>query len=98
MAFNILDKSEKVVIEEPIKIGDDNPVTKYKAKSDGRTFWAYNDLEVFYEDERLYHALDEIARLKKMLQYEDCCEHDPVNSTGKYTTCKKCGMVLQMKP
>ena len=61
------DSSEKKVIEEPIKIGDDEEVTKYQAESDGRMYWAYNGCEVFYPGERLYHALDEIAKLKKLL-------------------------------
>lgn len=64
-----LDRSEKVPIAGPIKIGDDEPVTKYRAESDGRTFWAYNGSEVFYDYERMYHALDEIWRL--MQEAED---------------------------
>ena len=57
------DSSEKKIIAGPIVIGDDDPVTKYRAESDDRTFWAYNGSEVFYEGDRLYHALDEIDRL-----------------------------------
>ncbi len=59
----MFDNSEKKVIGGPITIDDDEPVTKYRAESDGRTFWAYNGMEVFYEDERFYGALDEIWRL-----------------------------------
>lgn len=62
-----LDMSEKKKIGGPIIAGDDNPVTKYQAGSDERKFWAYNELEVFYEGERLYHALDEIERLQGMI-------------------------------
>ena len=61
-----LDRSKKEVIAGPITIGDDDSVTKYKAE--GRTFWAYNGMEVFYEDERLYAALDEIVRLETELE------------------------------
>ena len=60
--MHVFDKSHKE-IGGPITIGDDDPVTKYRAESDGRTFWAYNGMEVFYEDERMYAALDEIERL-----------------------------------
>ena len=62
--MNALDDSKKTVIAGPITIGDDDPVTKYQAESDGRTFWAYNGMEVFYEDERFYHALDKIWALE----------------------------------
>jgi len=63
--MNFFDNSKKTIIAGPITIGDDDPVTKYRTESDGRTFWAYNGMEVFYEDERMYHALDEICRLNK---------------------------------
>lgn len=60
----VFDRSEKVVIAGPITIGDDEPVTKYRSTEDpDRTFWAYNGSEVFYEDERMYHALDMIWKL-----------------------------------
>lgn len=62
-----LDMSNKKNIGGPIIVGDDNPITKYQAWSDERKFWAYNEFEVFYEGERLYHALDEIERLQGML-------------------------------
>lgn len=61
---NVFDRSEKKVIAGPITLGDDAPVTKYRAESDGRTFWAYNSMEVFYEGERLYAALDRIVELE----------------------------------
>jgi len=60
----VFDKSNKVIIAGPITIGDDEPVNKYRVESDGRTFWAYNGMEVFYEDERLYGALDRIEALE----------------------------------
>jgi hypothetical protein len=60
----VFDLSEKEVIGGPITLEDDDPVTKYRAASDGRTFWAYNRSEVFYEDERMYAALDEIEHLR----------------------------------
>lgn len=63
----IFDRSEKKVIAGPLTIGGDAPVTKYKAESDGRTFWAYNGSEVFYEDERLYAAFDRIVELETRL-------------------------------
>lgn len=66
--MNFLDNSEKKIIAGPITIEEDEPVTKYQAQSDGRTFWAYNGCEVFYEDERLYGALDEIWRLMEMIK------------------------------
>jgi hypothetical protein len=63
---DVLDRSHKKKIGGPITLGDDDPVTKYKAESDGRMFWAYNGMEVFYDDERMYAALDEIERLTKI--------------------------------
>lgn len=66
--MNVLDRSHKKKIGGPITLGDDDPVTKYKAESDGRMFWAYNGMEVFYADERMYAALDEIERLHKQKQ------------------------------
>ena len=60
----IFDRSQKEIVGGPITIADDEPVTKYRAESDGRTFWAYNSMEVFYEDERLYAALDRIKELQ----------------------------------
>ena len=57
----VFDRSTKTVIAGPVVIDGDDPVSKYRA--DGRTFWAYNGSEVFYADERLYAALDEIWRL-----------------------------------
>lgn len=62
-----LDHSEKEVIAGPITLWGDAPVTKYRA-DDGRTFWAYNGMEVFYEDERLYAALDEIWRQRRAME------------------------------
>lgn len=62
-----LDNSEKKIIGGPITIGDDDPVTKYQAESNGRTFWAYNGMEVFYEDERTYGILDEVLRLQNLI-------------------------------
>ena len=59
----IFDKSEKKIISGPLRIADHAPVTKYRAESDGRTFWAYNGMEVFYPDERQYDLFDEIERL-----------------------------------
>lgn len=67
--MNFFDNSNKKIVGGPIIIGDDEPVTKYQAESDGRTFWVYNGSEVFYEGERLYDALDEILRLKQMRKY-----------------------------
>ena len=69
---NIFDNSDKQTIAGPITLNGDDPVTKYRAKSDGRLFWAYNGAEVFYEGERLYAALDEIELLQSInteLQY-----------------------------
>ena len=60
----VFDRSEKKVIAGPIVINGDAPVSKYQAESDGRTFWAYNGSEVFYDDERLYDALDYIVKLE----------------------------------
>jgi len=74
--MNALDDSKKTVIAGPITIGDDDPVTKYQAESDGRTFWAYNGMEVFYEDERFYHALDKIWALEaENEKYKRILEH-----------------------
>ena len=60
----VFDRSHKEIIGGPVIIEDDEPATKYRAESDGRTFWAYNGMEVFYEDERLYGALDRIEALE----------------------------------
>jgi DNA repair exonuclease SbcCD ATPase subunit len=56
------------IIGGPITVSDDDPVTKYRVESDGRTFWAYSSMEVFYDDERMYDALDEIDRLTAHLE------------------------------
>lgn len=56
------DIEPKKIIGGPIRIGDDGPIVKYQAE-DGTTFWAHNGMEVFYADERMYAALDEIERL-----------------------------------
>jgi hypothetical protein len=60
-------------ISESLVINDDEPVTKYR-RADGVEFWAYNGMEVFYSDERMFGALDamlmyreEIASLKAEL-------------------------------
>ncbi len=63
----IFDNSEKKVIGGPLVIGGDSPVTKYRSEGEGRTFWAYNGNEVFYEEHRLYGALDEIQRLRDLV-------------------------------
>lgn len=63
-----LDKSKKIIIAGPMTIGDDEPVTKYRAESDGRTFWAFNNSEVFYSDERGYAWLDEIWQLRQEIK------------------------------
>jgi hypothetical protein len=63
----MFDNSEKKIIGGPITLADDEPVTKYQADSDGRMFWAYNSYEVFYAGERMYLALDEIQRLKALI-------------------------------
>ena len=65
----VFDRSHKEIIGGPITIEDDEPATKYRAESDGRTFWAYNGMEVFYEDERMYGALDLIDELQARLNY-----------------------------
>ncbi len=64
----MFDDSEKIVIAGPITIGDDDPITKYRAESDGRTFWAFNNMEVFYSDDRGYDWLDEIWKLKARIK------------------------------
>jgi len=61
--MSVFDTSEKKVIGGPVVIDGDGPVTKYRAESDGRTFWAYNGTEVFYDGERMFSALDTIERL-----------------------------------
>ena len=69
----IFDNSDKQIIAGPITLNGDDPVTKYRERSNGRTFWAYNGEEVFYEGERLYAALDEIELLQSInteLKYE----------------------------
>lgn len=63
--MHVFDRSEKKIIAGPMVVGDDEPVTKYRAESDGRTFWAYNGVEVFYDDERLYAAYDEIWKSRQ---------------------------------
>lgn len=72
---NAFDDSKKNIIAGPITIGDDSPVTKYQAESDGRTFWAYNGMEVFYPDERHYHALDRIWELEEELRIRRTSGH-----------------------
>lgn len=62
----VFDNSKKIPLAS-LTIGDDDTVAKYKAESDGRMFWAYNGMEVFYDGERMYHALDEIVRLKMII-------------------------------
>ena len=65
--IHALDRSEKEIIAGPMTIGDDDAVTKYRAASDGREFWAFNGYEVFYSDERGFAWLDEIWRLRQAI-------------------------------
>ncbi len=58
-----LDNSPKRLIAGPVKLGDET-FAKYRAKSDGRTFWAIDGMQVWRPDERLYDALDRIAALE----------------------------------
>lgn len=70
-----LDRSEKVKIAGPIESSEDElPFYKYRAESDGRTFWAISGLEVWYSDERLYWALDEIWKLRTEQQSQQGVE------------------------
>ena len=71
----VFDRSHKEIIGGPVIIEDDEPATKYRAESDGRTFWAYNGMEVFYEDERLYGALDRIEALEAALNDINCIKY-----------------------
>ena len=45
----------------------------------------------------------ELKEVSEAINHTHCCEelkcdHEPRNPNKKYTSCKKCGMHLQMKP
>jgi len=54
---------DHVQMGEPV-VFDDELFVKYRIPTQGdRDFWYLNSMEVWYEDERFYGALDEIQRL-----------------------------------
>ncbi|MCP4179616.1 MAG: hypothetical protein GY756_17800 [bacterium] len=62
-----------------------SPITRVKAMN---KFFVYRDC---------------IKELEQAINHTHCCEelkcdHEPRNPNKKYTSCKKCGMHLQMKP
>jgi len=57
-----------------------------------------------YDFEQIVILAENFAKKEvEAINYTHCCEelkcdHEPRNPNKKYTSCKKCGMHLQMKP
>jgi hypothetical protein len=65
-----------------------------------RTDYGNNENIIFAQDSDLEVVVDELLTA---INYTHCCtelkcEHEPKNLNKKHTSCKKCGMHLQMKP